>query len=475
MKKFTVKAVASAVGVVCAAVAHAGSISTPATDAAATVYAVEAMTNGTALTLPTIRYTMGVSRTVAQDFTVILTPSAGTSFTVASCTTAIPTLFAGTGTIVASLKRASTTECAYEVDVTTATDTTSILQFAGLGVSTHTLGAAGSNISVTLALKDLGETAFIDNSGTLTRQVARSVQSVNIYAAASDTATVADVNATTGPLTGFVAGGAAPADTATIAKANLTFDNNFVNAKLPDGTTNFDFVATTGTATVVLSGINTGAAANGFCLDTDNDATLCEVGERFTMGTNVSTLAGITSAMFPAQGTMATRMASFQADGSTQLGTSRTFALTGTIMPQVGGANALANTASVNATAWVWGANASQLMTPYITTDNSFLTRYFLLNTGTLPVGYNATCYAEAGNTITYGAGRNGTLTASGLTAVNARDVCTFSGNTRGSVIFTINAPINTVKGSYQYISPTTLNGANTPMVRPYNQANTTE
>ena len=230
MKKFTVKAVASAVGVVCAAVAHAGSISTPATDAAATVYAVEAMTNGTALTLPTIRYTMGVTRTVAQDFTVILTPSAGTSFTVASCTTAIPTLFAGTGVIVASLKRASSSECAYEVDVTTATDTTSILQFAGLGVSTHTLGAAGSNISVTLALKDLGETAFIDNSGTLTRQVARSVQSVNIYAAASDTATVADVNATTGPLTGFVAGGAAPVDTATNARANLTFDNKIGRA-----------------------------------------------------------------------------------------------------------------------------------------------------------------------------------------------------------------------------------------------------
>ena len=476
MKKFALKALTLAAASVCGSTAFAGSISTPATDAAATVYAAEALLNTTVLTSPVIVYTMGVPRTVDQDFTVIVTPSAGSSFVLGSCTTAAPVV-AGLGAVATvSLKRASTSECAWEVDITTASIVGSTLTFTGLQFLTHTLGTAGNSASVTLALKDLGETAFIDNTGTLTRRVATAAQAINIYAATSDVATVADVNAATGPLTGFVANATVPADTATRAAANLTFDNNSIGARNAANTAAFDFLTTTGTASITLTGSTSGAATNGFCIDVDNDAVVCEAAERFTLTPTTATLAGIPSSAFPATGSTATRTVTFLADGTTQLGTSRTYALSGTITPQVGAAEAIVNTStSANATAWVWSANASQLVTPYFTTSSLFLSRVFFLNTGALPVGYTATCYSETGNAITYGSAQTGTLSGNGQTAVNLKNVCSFAntGLTRGSVLFTINAPIGSIKGSYQQIDPVSLNNAIVPLSRPYGTSTT--
>jgi hypothetical protein len=267
--------------------------------------------------------------------------------------------------------------------------------------------------------------------------------------------------------------GTAPSDSATQARAHLRFDHNSANLLNPDGVTLYSF---TGTTALTLTGPTYGVATNGFCLNLDNDASMCETGERFTVTSTTATFADATAA-FGAQGTQVDRDVTFVADGTTQLGTSRTFALTGTITPALVGTtpNALVDTNGKNATAWVWSANASQLMTPYFTTNSLFLSRYFFLNTGSADVGYSATCYAESGNAISYHAGKTGTLKGSAQTSVNAADVCTFAGNTRGAVVFTINAPIDTVKGAYQYIDPVSLNSANTPMTRPYNRNNTTE
>lgn len=480
MKRFTTKAVAAAVGMVCAGVAHAGSVTSPASDAAAIKYAIEALGSGTtAVTLPPVVYTMGVARPVNTNFTIVLrlspeaAPTASPAFN-GTCPT--PTLSTAGASI--SVKRQSATECAYDFAVgATAVAPGDTITVTGLVSNLHTLNTSGS-LTVYVNLRDQGETARIDNSAEITRRVAVGVQAVNIYAATSDTATIADVNATGGPLTGFIANTTVPADIATRAAANLTFDNNSVGAKLADGTTAFDFTATAGTATVVLTGTATGAAASGFCLDTNGNGTYCEAGEVFTLTPTTATLAGIASTRFPATGSTALRTATFTADGTTQLGTSRTFAVSGSITPATAGAsvNSFLNTSGVNSTYWVWSANASQLMTPYFTTSSRFLSRYFLLNTGAASVSYSANCYAETGVTITYGASRTGTLIGNGLTTVNAGDVCTFSGGvTRGSVLFTINAPINTVKGSYQYIDPTSLNGTVQPLTRPYNQANPTE
>jgi len=478
MSKFTVKATALAIASVCGSAAYAGSITSPAADSNATVYAAEALAATTDLTLPAIAYTMGVGRTTAQGFTIIATPSSGAAFTTASCTTGIPVV-SGAGAATITVKRASGSECAYDVNVTTALTTSSILTFTGLVLDSHTLNVAGNSASVSLNLWDSGETARIDNTAAVTRKVATAVQAVNVYAAAADTATTADVNATAGPLKGFVAGGAGVADTATIAKANLTFDNNSANAKAADGTTNFDFTGTTGTVAITLTGTTSGVKANSFCIDLDADSTLCETGEKFTVTSTAGTLSGIASTTFPAQGSTTTKTVTFEADGTTSLGTSRTFAVTGTVTPQVGAAEALADTASKNATWWTWTANASQLMVPYMTTNGKYVSRFSLLNTGSSDVNYTVTCYGDVTgattSTATNGAG--GTLKAGKSTTVLAADTCTFSDATipRGGVVFTINAPINTVKGSYAVVDAATGANGFLPMVRPYNSANTTE
>lgn len=467
MKKFAAKAVVLAIGAACGGTVWAGSISLPATP---TKYAAEAMTPATAVTLPNIQYTMGVGRPIGNGFTIIMTPSAGATLS-GSCV--VPT-YTGGSTVSVTLKRQSGSECAYDVQVAAAPvavgDTFLV---TGQSLATHPLAAIGGTVSVTVDLKDPGETARIDNSAPLTKQVALSVQAINIYAATSDVATTADVNAPGGPLTGFVVVGD---DTASTAKYSLTFDNNTAGAQDATGAATFDFTAPAGTnnATVVLTGNFSGLLANKLCLNHGTLATICDPGEVFTVSGSTATLAGIPASAFPPVTTTTTKKVSFQADGTTQLGTSRTFALSGTITPSVGFAEPLADTAGKNATSWVWTANASQLMSPYMSTNAKYVTRFSLLNTGSSVVGYTVQCYTEGVATATNGAG--GTLKANGTTVLNAADVCTFSdaANPRGAVLFTINAPITSVKGVYNIVDAVTGANGFVPLTRPYN-TNTTE
>jgi len=462
--------------------AYAGAITSPVNDAAATKYAAEALTSSTAVTTPDVVYTMGVARTTAQDFTMIFTPSAGATLTPANCLGANFTVAGGGAAATISTKRASATECAVEVDVTTAfTTATTITSSAGgtsaLVLATHPLATAGSSVSYTVALKDLGETAYIDNTGTLTRVVATSLNAVNVYAAASDTDTTADVNAVAGPLKGFEAGGAAPADTAAVAAAYLTIDNNSVGAKIADGATAFDFKTTTGTLTISLTDANkafSGLKANKLCVDLNSvGASACGAGEIFTVTGSTGTIttpaanAGATVTQIPATGATNTVWATFENDTTTALGTSRTIAVTGTVNPAVGAAHAFADTASKNATAWVWDANAIELWSPYFSTASGWISRFVFQNTGTASVGYSATCLAETGNTVIPGAAVTGTLVP-GMTVVNAADVCTFSGNTRGNVRFIINAPAGNIHGTYNLVNAATGSSTVAELTRPF-------
>lgn len=456
--------------------ANAGTISAPAADSAATVYAAEALTAGTVVTTPSVTYTMGVNRAIGQDFTIIYTPSAGSTFAPASC---VGTNFSAAGTgssgVAFSTKRASASECAIQVSLTSATDTTTTITSSGafqaLTLATHNLNTAGNSVSYTVNLWDLGETARIDNSAALTRVVGTSVNAINVYAAAADTGTVADVNATAGPLMGFVA---ANGDTATVANAALTIDNNSANAVTADGVTAFDFLTTTGTLSLSVADATkayAGLAANKFCADFSG-ATACETGEVFTVTTDTGALtspaanAGAAVAAFPARGATATVNVTFQADGTSSLGTSRTFAVSGTVNPQVGAAHAFADTANKNATWWTWSANAIELWSPYFSTAPGWISRFAFMNTGTA-VGYTATCNAESGNTVANGAAVTGTLTA-GMTVINAADVCTFSGNTRGNVRFIINAPAGNIHGAYNLVNATSGSTSISDMTRPF-------
>ena len=473
MKRFTTNAVAVAVGVVCAGAAHAGSIVAPATT---TKYAVESLVSTTDITLPTIIYRMGVDRTSAQDFTVIVTPTTGAVFTTASCAAALPTITlggAGAGAFTASVKRASSSECAYEIDVTTAFvrgGGTVDLNFAGLVLDSHTLNTAGTTAGVKVLLVDLGETAEIDNSTGRVGLSANTAFSGNALTmtAVADTGTSANVNDTAGPLFGFVV---ANDDTATAAKAAYVIRNNNDGTndwKKPDGLTSWNCVvdcAAGGIASTV-AGNFAQLATGGFTVSTGFGAApvATVVGANATFSVLPANLSG-------AAGTSTTVTTTFTTARTASMGTARTFGVSAIGNVTTGAAVVLAG----NTAWWVWSANASQLMTPYFTTDARFLSRFFLLNTGTSPVTYSADCYSETGVAITYGASRTGTLTTNGLTSVAAASICTFTGATRGSIIFTVNAPINTVKGTYQYVDPTSLNGIVTPLTRPYNQANTTE
>ena len=482
MKKLTANAVVAAIGLVWGSSAIAGFVAAPA---ATTKYAVESLVSTTDITLPTVVYRMGVGRTTAQDFTVIITPTAGATFTAGSCATATPTRTlngTATGAISATVKRSGPTECAYEIDVTTDFSVPSgganatvagnsvDLNFAGLVYDTHNLATAGSTAGVVIALKDLGETAFIDNSGTLSVNTALSGNALTLVAT-QDTATIANVNDTAGPLFGFLANGTAPADTATVAAASFLIRNNNdgTNTWLkPDGVTAWNNVVDGTNVAVTVTGnfAQLAAAAGSFAASSSTGGALTNP----VVSGNTATFS-VPPAFTPANGNSATITTSFTTARTASMGTSRTFGVAA-IGDVVTGADV---TLSGNASWWVWGANASQLMTPYFTTNASFLSRFFLLNTGSSAVTYSAQCFAETGNVVNTGAGLTGTLIANGLTAVNASSICTFTGNTRGAIIFTVNAPINTVKGTYQYIDPVSLNGIVTPLVRPYNQANTTE
>lgn len=476
MKKFTVKATALAIASVCGSAALAGSITAPA---ATTKYAVESMTSSTAITLPAIVYKMGVARTTAQDFTVILTPSSGSTFDSATCNTALPVVApagAAAGAATVSLKRASASECAYEVDVTTAFTDPSLnaanyvtLTMTGLKMATHTLATAGNTASVTLALKELGETAYIDNSGTLSVNVATSGNALTLTAAA-DTATKADVADEQGPLYGFVTVGD---DADDLAKASFVVRNNNDGTNTwmkPDGTTPWNFITDGTSIAVTVSGNFQGMASTGGFTATTG------VG---TDPTVTATAAGSTATftLLPANinaagaGNNTTVTTTFKSARTASLGTQRTFGVSA-VGDVATGADV---TLSGNSSWWSWSANASQLMTPYLSTNAKYVTRFSLLNTGSTSVTYTVQCFAEGSNVATNGTG--GSLKANGTTIIEAADACSFSDATkpRGAVIFTINAPINTVKGAYNIVDAATGSNGFVPLTRPYGSGNTTE
>jgi len=456
MKKFTIKAVAFAIVSVCGSAAFAGSITGPATDAAATVYAIEGLTNATALRSPAVVYAMGVGRTTVQGFTVIYTPVGGT-FSALGCSV-VPAI-AGTGVATVTIKRQSTTECAYDVAVTTsmvATDTITWTPPAG-NIASHTLATAGNAVSIALNLWDTGETARVDNSGALTRRVATSAQALSITATA-DTATTADVNNASGPLFGFVAGGAGIADTATTAKASFTINNNPLSTVKPDGVTVWDF-------NNALDGVSAAftVAGNFTGLRTLIPAAVVGAGAPAVTITGSNATFTVLRANVTAAPAATVVELDLTAAGTASLGTARTFGVSGTATVVTGAADTLAG----NAAWWTWTANAIQLSTPYMSTDagTGVLTRFFFQNVGPAAT-YTAACQAETGKTVTAGTAASGTLDA-GQTVIDAKNVCSFSAGIRGSVTFTINAPAANIKGAYNL----GFNGNSStfvPLERPY-------
>jgi len=439
MKSFTIKALAVAAASVCGSAAIAGT----AAVTGVTTYAVEALTSSTAVTLPALTYTMGVARTSAQDFTVVIKPVGSSTFDGTVCDSAKPATVAANAIndFTVSLKRASSTECAYEVDITNSagSNTSLALTFTGLKMATHGL-ATGSTEKVTVGLWDLGETARIDNSADLTVTVANSAQAVTILSG-TDTGTTADVDNTNGPLFGFLAQNN---DTTSAAKAAFVVSNNPNGYKIADGTTAYDLVNHSTKVSVTVSGDFDGA--------TLTNGAVTGVAVTPMNGAATVTMTGTTAAKFdllPANfnGGVANQVVqvSFTAAGNKSLGTARTFGVSAVVDSVVGADETVSNTSF-----WTWDANAIELRSAFFNNDSSGgnFTRFFFQNVGSA-AGYSATCQAETGKTVTYGTAKTGTLIA-GTTAITASDICTFSSGARGSITFVINAPAKNVKGVYQ-------------------------
>jgi len=302
----------------------------------------------------------------------------------------------------------------------------------------------------------------------LSRTVAISASSLGLTATA-DTYTVADVNyAVSGvakPLLGFVAGangGTGVDDTATVAKAKFSIVNNTVTAQVAAGNASYGYAG--GAVAVTVAGNFTGIS--GGTVTQGNGTTA--LGTPPTVAINsakTSATFSIAVADIGAAGTTTDYSLNLTADGTTSLGTSRTFGVSATAAPTTGAAVTLAG----NTTWWTCSANAIQLMSPYMSTDTGtgVLTRFFFTNAGTTAASYSASCIAETGVTATAGTAAAGASLSPGLTVIKATDLCSFSTGIRGAVTFTINAPAANIKGIYNL----GFNGNASsflPLTRPY-------
>ncbi|MEJ6002196.1 hypothetical protein [Paucibacter soli] len=465
-------------GAVAAALVAAFGVAQAGTITAGNVnYAVEAMASTTPVTLGNVVYNMGVARTTTQPFTLIYTLSSGTF----NATPAVPTAAGGTAAIVgSSLKRggAGSNEVVYDIVVSgniSATDTLTLVAPVVVG---HNLTTSGNAVSMSVKLLDTGETACVDNSGTPStcavtsaRATAAKASGFDAAMATNDTTTVTDVGATV-PLAGFVAGTGAGIglDTATVAKVAVSVNNNTAGVKGTGGVVDYTLVAGD-TVTLTLTDATgfLGLKANKLCFDKDADTTLCEAGEVFTVSGNTATLAGIpgNSAAFGIGGA-ASGTLSFETDATTPMGVSRTIGLAGAVTPTTAGAVGFSY--APNASFWQWSSNGTQLQSPWFTTYTGYQSNFFLTNTGTNPASYTARVLTETGNACTAGTGASGTIPANGqlfVSATGAAGLCSSMATaTRGTAIFTINAPSATVQGGYNVVAP---NGSisNQVLVRP--------
>lgn len=459
MKNFTYKALAVATAAVCGAGAQAGSVSSTTAK-----YAVEAITSTSAITLSPVVYTMGVTRVVSQPFTIIVREPAGATTTL-SCG-AVPTV-AGGGAANITVKRTSSSECVWDVNVTTDINVGGTITFPNLAINGHGLATVGATEKLNIALYDTGETARVDNSTDVTATVATSGRAITLTAT-QDTGTKADVNFNSGnnPLFGFVAQND---DTTTNAAANFTIgvDGNYLNASGVAVTANSVLTNIAVTIAGDFSGLVTSFnGAGNSSVQVNATGPVLSTAQTVTYNATAGTATFTVSPAALTQNGTTNVLVSLNSAVSQSLGTSRTFGVSAVANPSLAGVGA--QTLAGNANWWVWGANGIELRSAFFNNfaDANNFTRFYFQNTGSQTADYSATCQAETGKTITYGSAKSGKLGV-GMTALNAADICTFSAGSRGSITFTINANIGVIKGVYQQA----INGAAAgyiPLERPY-------
>jgi len=484
MKKFQFKSVAVAASFACAGAVMAGSWTTPSTDALAPKHAAEALSASTGLTTASAVYTMGVQRASANgsgDMIAVITPVNGT-FTTAtstpanSCSTWAPSV-AGSGAATVGVLRTSATECAYTIAVTTPLQPTlTQLVFGPISYATHTLGTSGSSVGVSLNLYNASESSRVDNGAAVARTVATSATAMGMTAAA-DTDTIADVSFTstaTGavPLGGFVITAGTISDSITAARAQFTITNNVLATPLltadAPAAASYNYRTAGGAINVTVAGNFTGLS--GVTVTTPSGGAVASAPVVTINAAKTQASFALAANDIGAANTSTTFNLVATTAGTASLGTQRVFGISAVANPNPG----TAVTLSGNSTWWTWSANAVQLTSPFFNTDNGtgVLTRFFFQNTSAAPVTYTSVCSGETGNTVTNtasggtGSTHTGSLVA-GTTMILARDLCSFSGFQRGSIVFTINTNSANIRGLYNLGAN---GGGNSfiPLNRPY-------
>lgn len=476
---FIVKAAAAAAALACMTGAHA--TGTFAVVGGTVLFSTEATGPATALTMPDVVYTIGVPRGIAgQDFAIIYKLPAGATFL---ATPANP-VYVGPSTPTITLKRggAGSNDVVFSVSPTVTGVIPGDTFTLTLGVvNTHGMVGNGASFPVQVTILDQNETACVDNSGTpatcfKSATAASLAQSSNFLTVGGVVGVTTDPGATTTnvnavvPLAGFVVDATAPADTATVAAADLILKNTTFAVRNPTNTLDYTLLAAD-KATINITdptGFLGLATPPGLFIDLDADATADTAGTGLN-GNEIFTISGTTASLLidgnNVPNPLRLSTVYYTSNGVTPMGVSRVLGVSGSVNPTVAGIADLPWAS--NAAWWTWGSNGTVLETPFFTTFPGQNSRFVFMNYGTAPASYTAECLVEAGNTRTLGAGAAGTLGAGQQTVVQAPDVCTFSGNTRAAVRFTVNAPNTVIKAVYNVVNQATGGQTTVEMLRP--------
>ncbi len=112
-------------------------------------------------------------------------------------------------------------------------------------------------------------------------------------------------------------------------------------------------------------------------------------------------------------------------------------------------------------------ASPTTLMMPWFSTSAGYTSKFFLLNRGATSAAYSVSVMTEPGNVATLSK-TTGVIPANSQISIDASTIVSkFSGPTRGSATFTIQAPNSQIDGSYQISNPSTGSVSNTSMIRP--------
>lgn len=153
----------------------------------------------------------------------------------------------------------------------------------------------------------------------------------------------------------------------------------------------------------------------------------------------------------------------YEVDGNTML-MGRTLSISGAVNASVGADHDFTG----NENWWLWNsASGVVLQAPLFQVPPGWLSRFVLTNACPNNASYNTIFLSESGVTVTPGADASGTVSGNSTLVLDTANVLSVSGRSRGTAIFTVDAPSVCIQGLYQVVNPSGDAISNHVMVRP--------